>query len=252
MTMQSHMNALRAAVVLLTTLPVRYPVNITETEKRRSVFYYPLVGLLIGLILWGFAYLLPYGSLVSAGLVLSLWVILTGALHLDGLADCADAWMGGLGDKNRTLAILKDPNAGAIAVVVLILFLCLKFFAIDALLDSGHAMFLIAVPTLARLFPALLYATTAYVRQGGLGEGLRLDHKDGEVPWVVATITAILVIALLGSSGALIVFFSSLVFFVVRGASVRRLHGFTGDVAGAGIELTELCCCVALALVAIS
>ncbi|MGI9316367.1 MAG: adenosylcobinamide-GDP ribazoletransferase [bacterium] len=250
--MQSALNSLRAALVLMTTLPVRYPANILEIEKRRSVFFYPLVGAIIGLILWILAYMLPYGSMVSAGLVLSVWVILTGALHLDGLADCADAWMGGLGDRNRTLAILKDPNSGAIAVVVLILLLCLKLFAIELLIVNGHTLFLIAVPALARLFPSLLFATSAYVRKSGLGEDLRLDHKDGPIPWIVATAVSILVMILLGPSGVFIVILSSLVFFIVRSASTRRIDGFTGDVAGAGIELTEVCCCVALALWVVS
>lgn len=248
----SALNSLRAALVLMTTLPVRYPAYITEEEKRRSVFFYPLAGLIIGVILWLLAYILPYGSMVSAGLVLSVWVILTGALHLDGLADCADAWMGGLGDRNRTLAILKNPNSGAIAVVVLILLLCLKLFAIELLIVHGQTLFLLAVPTLARLFPALLFATSAYVRKSDLGADLRLDHKDGPIPWIVTTAVSIFVLALLGSSGVFIVFLSALLFFTVRSASLSRIHGFTGDVAGAGIELTEVVCCVALALWVVS
>ena len=252
MLMESALNSLRAALVLMTTLPVPYPEDIQEVEKRRSVLFYPVVGLIIGQILWVFNAILPYGSMVSAGLVLSVWVILTGALHLDGLADCADAWVGGLGDRNRTLAILKDPNSGAIAVVVLILLLILKLFAIELLIVNGFTLFLIAVPTLARLFPALLFATSTYVRKSGLGEDLRLDRKDGQIPWMVAMAVAVFVVILLGSSGVFVLLLTALTFYLVRTASVRRIQGFTGDVAGAGIELTEVCCCAALALWVVS
>ena len=69
-------------------------------------------------------------------MLLAVWVLLTGALHLDGVADCADAWVGGFGDREKTFQILKDPRSGPIAVVVLVLVLLVKWAALEVLLGS--------------------------------------------------------------------------------------------------------------------
>ena len=87
----------------------------------RSLLAYPLVGLLIGTLLAGIAWLTGGApSAVSAAILLLLWVLITGALHLDGLADCADAWIGWQGSHERSLQILKDPHVGSSAVTVLV------------------------------------------------------------------------------------------------------------------------------------
>ncbi len=83
----------------------------TAAQNAQSLLFYPLVGLLIGAALWGMAHLLQFLPLVlSSSLILVLWIWLTGGLHLDGLADTADAWVGGFGDPERSLNIMKDPK----------------------------------------------------------------------------------------------------------------------------------------------
>ncbi|PWQ89005.1 adenosylcobinamide-GDP ribazoletransferase, partial [Enterococcus faecium] len=95
-------------------------------------------GLLFGLLLWLASHLLQgTPSPLHAALLLTLWVLLSGALHLDGLADSADAWLGGFGDRERTLRIMKDPRSGPIAVVTLVLVLLLKFCALWVLIGQG-------------------------------------------------------------------------------------------------------------------
>ena len=105
------------ALQFLTRLPI--PIYFESgsagngNQLGRSVLFYPLVGLVIGGLLATLQYLLStftFGStytVVHAAIILTVWVGLTGALHLDGLADSADAWLGGLGDRDRTLAIMK-------------------------------------------------------------------------------------------------------------------------------------------------
>src|SRR5690606_7992123 len=116
------------ALQFLTNLPIRLPGMPAPEEQGRSLLWYPLVGLLIGLVLVCGGWLLDdSANLLVAALLLTLWVGMTGALHLDGLADTADAWLGGFGDCERTLTIMKDPRSGPIAVVVLVLLLLLKF-----------------------------------------------------------------------------------------------------------------------------
>ena len=127
------------ALQFLSSLPIRLPGMPAPQELGRSLLFYPLVGLLFGGILWAFNWLL-LGTplLLHAALLLTVWVLLSGALHLDGLADSADAWLGGFGDRERTLTIMKDPRSGPIAVVTLVLVLLLKFAALLALIEQQH------------------------------------------------------------------------------------------------------------------
>ena len=110
------------ALQFLSSLPIRLSGMPAPQELGRSLLCYPLVGALFGLLLWGLNGLLGNAPLMlHAALLLTAWVLLSGGLHLDGLADSADAWLGGFGDRERTLSIMKDPRSGPIAVVTLVL-----------------------------------------------------------------------------------------------------------------------------------
>ena len=106
------------ALQFLTRFPVPQPIDYSARAMGRSVLSYPIVGLVLGLLLVSIQMLLVHiHPNVLAALLLILWVMVTGGLHLDGLADSADAWMGGQGDRERTLQIMKDPRAGAGAII---------------------------------------------------------------------------------------------------------------------------------------
>ncbi len=86
-------------------------------------------------------------------------------MHLDGLADTADAWVGGFGDAERTLKIMKDPACGPIGVLSLVIICLLKWSAIYVLLQKQQFLALILFPILGRLAPLFLFLTTQYVRE---------------------------------------------------------------------------------------
>ncbi|UTH38182.1 adenosylcobinamide-GDP ribazoletransferase [Pseudomonas sp. KHPS1] len=241
------MIAPRIALQFLTRLPVNLPGMPTPEQIGRSLLWYPAVGLLLGLLLW-LAHLLlgQTPDLLQAAIILALWVGLSGGLHLDGLADTADAWVGGFGDPGRTLAIMKDPRSGPIAVVVLVLLLLLKFAALLILLQAGQGIYLVLLPWLGRSLLPLLLATTPYVRAGGLGQAL-VDHLPRrQLPWVLGGNVAAM---LLLGWGALIALATALALFVwLRRALMQRLGGTTGDTAGALLELAECAALLALAL----
>ena len=139
------------ALQFLSSLPVRLPGMPAAEQMWRSLLFYPVVGLLFGVLLWAFdSRLAASPLLLHAALLLTLWVLLSGALHLDGLADSADAWLGGFGDRERTLTIMKDPRSGPIAVVTLVLVLLLKFTALLALVQAGQSMALLLAPLIGR------------------------------------------------------------------------------------------------------
>ncbi len=242
----------RYAVIIAFQLLTRLPLATVDIlapeqlqrETGRSLLFYPFVGLVIGLMLFAVAIILPT-SWLAAALILTVWVALTGALHIDGLADSADAWMGGFGNKERTLEIMKDPRSGPIGVVAVVLLLMLKVIAIEMLLRADVAWALIIVPMVARTWVLLLFLQTPYVRPKGLGEIL-VKAMPSNALW---NLTGVLFIAVLFvPAGIPLMLVVSLVAGWMRRLMMARIDGFSGDTAGAGIEVIEVVSLIVLAL----
>ena len=236
------------ALQFLSSLPITLPGMPKPQELGRSLLFYPLVGALFGGVLWGVSALLAGTPLMlHAALLLTVWVMLSGGLHLDGLADSADAWLGGFGDRERTLTIMKDPRSGPIAVVTLVLVLLLKFCALLALIEQQQAMALLIVPLIGRSALLGVFLTTPYVRAGGLGQALA-DHLPRKAGWWVLVLGAAVCVALAGYAGLWALMLAILGFVWLRRVMMRRLAGTTGDTAGALLELLEVLMLVGLAL----
>ncbi|MBC3434907.1 adenosylcobinamide-GDP ribazoletransferase [Pseudomonas sp. BW16M2] len=236
------------ALQFLSSLPVRLPGMPAPREMGRSLLCYPLVGLLFGLLLWLASYLLQgTAAPLHAALLLALWVLLSGALHLDGLADSADAWLGGFGDRERTLQIMKDPRSGPIAVVTLVLVLLLKFCALWVLVERGAGGLLVLAPVVGRAAMLGLFLGTPYVRAGGLGTALAEHLPRRGAIWVLL-VSALAGLALGGWAVLWPLLAALVVFAWLRRLMCRRLGGTTGDTAGALLELLELTVVVTLAL----
>ncbi|MBR7215090.1 adenosylcobinamide-GDP ribazoletransferase [Pseudomonas sp. B2021] len=236
------------ALQFLSSLPIRLPGMPQPQELGRSLLFYPLVGLLFGVLLWGLnQVLLGAPLLLHAALLLTAWVLLSGGLHLDGLADSADAWLGGFGDRERTLSIMKDPRSGPIAVVTLGLVLLLKFSALVALIEQHNGTALILAPLIGRASMLALFLTTRYVRAGGLGQALS-DHLPRIVGQQMLILSGLACILIGGFNGGIAVLLAALCFVWLRQLMVKRLGGTTGDTAGALLELLEVAVLVGLAL----
>lgn len=236
------------ALQFLSSLPIRLPGMPSPQELGRSLLFYPAVGVLMGSVLMALNLLLDGAPLfLHAALVLAAWVLLSGGLHLDGLADSADAWLGGFGDRERTLTIMKDPRSGPIAVVTLVIVLLVKFTALLALIESHHSLGLLLAPVIGRAAMLGLFLGTPYVRAGGLGQALA-DHLPRPLGFKVLGITAIVCVLIAGWTGVEAVLAATAGFFWLRRLMIRRLGGSTGDTAGAMLELLELLVLVTLAL----
>ena len=236
------------ALQFLSSLPIRLSGMPAPQELGRSLLCYPLVGVLFGLLLLGLNGLLGNAPLMlHAALLLTAWVLLSGGLHLDGLADSADAWLGGFGDRERTLNIMKDPRSGPIAVVTLVLVLLLKFCALLALVEQQQGMALLIVPLIGRSALLGVFLTTPYVRAGGLGQALA-DHLPRKTGWQVLWLSALACVVVAGYAGLWALVLAALGFVWLRRVMMRRLGGTTGDTAGALLELLEVLVLVGLAL----
>jgi adenosylcobinamide-GDP ribazoletransferase len=238
------MRGLLAAIGFLTRLPV--PASVFEGEDARSIqlAWYPVVGLLIGGLLWVLAWLVHGASpLLGSALLLVGWVALTGGLHLDGLADSADAWVGGLGDRERTLAIMKDPRSGPMGVAAVVLVLLVKFAALACLPHPDAALWL--APLLGRAALTGAFMTTPYVRSGGMGSALVTAPRAA---CVAGLLFALILTLADGWHGLRALVVGVVVFACWRWIGMRRLGGMTGDTCGALTELMEAAVLVALAL----
>ena len=227
------------ALQFLTRIPTPQLNTIAQRDIGRSLMWYPLVGLIIGGILLAVMTLLANSPInLQAVLLLSIWVLITGALHLDGLADSADAWLGGHGDKDKTLAIMKDPTSGPAAVVILILVLLLKYVALQSIIENNDWLIILFAPMLARGMILLLFQTTSYVRPGGLGDAFA-DHHSHLIGWLLILILASIFGWALEWKGLTILATTCMAFFALRYMMQKRLGGTTGDTAGAVIEISE-------------
>ena len=241
--------AFALALQLLTRLPVpSSSLPPRPEELGLSVLFFPVVGLLIGALLAGLhtvLWLVDPG--VLAALVLAMWVLLTGGLHLDGLADTADAWIGGQGHRDRTLAIMKDSRSGPIAIVAVVLVLLAKFAALQALLAGDARAILLLAPVLGRMAIVLLLITTPYVRPDGLGAPYASYLPRLSCGLLVLLIAAATVAVLEWQGGALLAALG-VGFVGWRHGLMVRLGGTTGDTLGAACELAETITLLTLAL----
>jgi adenosylcobinamide-GDP ribazoletransferase len=222
------------ALQFLTRFPVKTG-NWSDRDIGRSMLFYPLVGLLLGVALAAVgAALRGAAPGVVAAVLLALWVLATGALHLDGLADSADAWVGGFGDPQRTLDIMRDPRCGPVAIAVVALVLIAKFATLEALLATNALLAVATAPVLGRAAPPLLFATTRYVRASGVGTALAqwLPRKSAVVVAAAFGLAA-------GIANLWMMLGAAVAFVALRALMVQRIGGTTGDTAGAMVELIE-------------
>jgi len=227
---------LALAFSFLTVLPmpmVEYQAGLLGRAGR----WFPLVGLVIGGLLTAAHSLLSqlFPPLLTAGLIIALWAALTGALHLDGLADCCDGLLAATSQERR-LEIMRDPRTGAFAVVGLVLFLLLKVTTLAALPTALPALLL--GPTWARWL-LLWVARQPAARSGGLGAdfaaGLTSRTLLGAL---ILPLLLCLVFPTIQMVAAITILFG--VTWGVISMAGARLGGVTGDVYGLVVELSEL------------
>ena len=231
------MNSLLLALQFLTIIPVNHSFTASDRQLGNSILFYPVIGLLIGIILAFSSVMLANIPLqIQSAIILILWVLLTGGLHLDGLADCADAWVGGLGSKERSLEIMKDPTAGPIAVVVLVLLLLLKYLLISTILEQQALAVLVMTPVMGRLAILILMLSTRYIRTAGLGEKLVANLPISKTKAMSLSGILISIYYL----GIIPIGFMLLILCLVSYQAKKRIGGVTGDVYGAAVELVEV------------
>ena len=227
------------ALQFLTTFPIQLKAMPSKQQNGQSLLFYPAVGLMIGCILALLAFTLhSLPIILLSSILLVVWIWLTGGLHLDGLADTADAWVGGFGDAERTLNIMKDPACGPIGVLSLVVICLLKWSALYVLLQQQMYLALIVFPMLGRLAPLFLFLTTQYVREKGLGSSIAetIPRKSAYLVFILC-LSGCLYFSWTGVV-SILTFICTLLY--LRWKFIQRIGGVTGDTIGAAIEITEV------------
>ncbi|AFU99284.1 adenosylcobinamide-GDP ribazoletransferase [Simiduia agarivorans] len=246
--MQNPLAPYWLAQLFLTRLPAPTLRQFDDHLQAQAVYCYPLVGAVIGLLLGLVSVALPAGQLTSA-IILCCWVLITGGLHIDGLGDSADGWLGGLGDKQRTLEIMKDPRAGSAAVMIIALLLLLKFAALNSLKPEVLFGALLTATVLGRCVPALLFFTTPYARTDGLASGLlTVARPVPQLLWVGVIILSVTIVWVSTYGWPLLALpaLLGLILYLLRALMCARIDGVTGDTVGAAVEIIEMACLILL------
>ncbi len=236
----TELRGLVAAVAFLTRIPLGRRVAFNGLDVARGGMFFPLIGAGVGAAVGGVTTSLAPRATpwLAAGIALAVGTVLTGALHLDGLADTADAL--GAHTRERALGIMRDHAVGAYGVVALVLSLLIKAAALTALTESGNVVLVsIAASSLARAAPVVLAAVLPYARsEGGAGESLTQSPRWRAV--AAAAISVAIAVLVAGRLGVLLAG-AAVAVGALSGIAFRSwLGGVTGDTFGATIELIEL------------
>jgi len=238
------------AFQFLTRVPIPYSGPADEHIARRALMLFPLVGFLIGCLLYAAVKILAifpaFSPLITALILITLETALTGAFHLDGLADTFDAFLSAGKSVEEKLAIMKDSRIGVMGCVALILALFLKTALLARLLELQIDWAIVIYPTAGRWAQVVGYVFSPYVRAGGTGE-LFSKHANSTTLFSASLLlTPFLFIHGFPVAMLLLVMF----LWLYRRYVHRQIGGITGDVLGSITVLAELVVVIGMVLTA--
>lgn len=240
------------AVGFFTRLPVPALPDFQETDLNRAARYFPLVGLLVGLLAaiswWLASWLLPPALAVLCSMAATIYV--TGAFHEDGLADSADGLGGGM-NRARKLEIMQDSRLGSYGAIALLGVLIFKFQALSSLTPAILPFAMIAAHACSRLAAVAIMASASYVRSTGKSKPLATALTRQDI-WLASAFGLVCWLGFAAMLGVNHTAMSAGRFMLMTGVPVlgiwwwwrrlivRHLQGYTGDTLGATQQLTEL------------
>lgn len=228
------------ALVLLTRLPMPHLPTQTFSRQAQAVWAFPLVGFAVALPACCIATLMLWSNLpaaVVAGIYIACQILLSGAMHEDGLADSVDGLWGGMTRKRR-LEIMKDSQIGSYGVLALILVIGLRWVVVSTLLAQGHIWPLLAIAALSRATMPVLMLTLPNARGSGLSQQVGRPKKH--VVFLGCSLAMIITAVLCGPNIWVMLLGTSLMTFIIAKIAQAKIGGQTGDILGASQQLNEL------------
>lgn len=235
------------AFQFFSVLPVRKQLSMDKTAITAMYASVPLLGLFFGSVLAGTVWLTrdatDVSSLLISFLVVTIGLILTGGLHMDGLADTGDAYFS-YQDREKRLDIMADPRIGAFGTMVLLLAIVGKIIIVAESIDDVSLLLVLVIPVLSRIALIGLFSSTQSAKREGLAVFFQqqTDYKK------LKLVTIVLILLLFILIGWLLTFWTALVLFTIvlisvwlyRAWCLRNFGGVTGDLFGACVEGVEI------------
>lgn len=256
------------ACSFLTIIPFNHERGSYSPNIRNVIFWFPIVGLLIGLLLavvyFVIAKVIPFA--VADGIILILYFFLTGSLHLDGFADTCDGIFGGRDRENR-LRIMRDSSIGSFGVIGLICLIGTKYLCIFSICDSNvikidflsifktslidthpdlfcsaqKCIIFFLMPSIGRWAQTLGASISEYARDDKVGTGM-LIIRNAKPKYILcsAGIPFLLIIFFCGGKGLIILSIICIISFLFVQFVKSKIGGMTGDTLGTLNEIIEL------------
>lgn len=238
------------AGTLLTRLPLPHAPKSAFEQQARSVWAFPIVGLIVGVIMClvgALAMGIGLNAQITAALVIAAAILATGAMHEDGLADCVDGFWGGYAPERR-LEIMKDSQIGTYGVLALIVMFILRWGAVVSLTTGAfHWGALIACAVLSRAMMPLIMSTQPHARTQGLAQSVGTPNKKTAL--IGLMIGAVLTIICVGLSAITLLIVGLAVSLGIAKLAKAKIGGQTGDILGATQILSETAMLITMAAV---
>ncbi len=246
--LRAELGLVALAIAFLTRIPVPVPADPGAGALGRAARWFPAVGLAVGAAgggVWAAGILAGLPPLAAAALAVGAQLLLTGALHEDGLADVADG-LGGGADRARALEIMRDSRIGAYGALALAVALLLRTGALAGLSPGAGAAALAVAGALGRAGIVAALATMPYARPQGLASGAAGAGGAATLPIALGTGAGAAVL-LGGAAGAAAILAAAAAWGVLAWRLMRRLHGYTGDGLGALEQAAHIAALLAFA-----
>lgn len=233
------MKRLILMIQFLTRLPIKVNLDVDEKDFKKGSKYFSLVGLILGLLYYALGNILNIlttNYMIISLVILIFSVIITGGIHLDGLADTFDG-LYSYRDKDRILEIMKDSRVGTNGVLVLIFDILIKFILICSIIQVTDMKFLILMPVFGRLSIALAARFSRYARNNGMGAFFIGSTSNLDIFINFAILIFAVFISATYLQELLILLFIP---FIYISHCKKYIDGMTGDTLGALCEITEI------------
>jgi adenosylcobinamide-GDP ribazoletransferase len=234
------MSSFLLAFQFLTILPLKVK-DFSEKNMAWALVCFPIVGFCLGLILFGLNTFLSTPGISTALLNIILVIVLiiiTGGMHLDGIADTADAFLSGKTIKEM-LEIMRDSHIGVMGVLALISIILLKIGLLSSVNSALKPVVLILMCILSRWSVVLVMYLFPYARQEGKAK-LFIQGLNLKIFMSSTILTAIFSFLIWHVAGLIVLLAVALWVYIIGKLASRKIGGVTGDILGAAIELTEI------------
>ncbi|CAM3896962.1 adenosylcobinamide-GDP ribazoletransferase [Hathewaya histolytica] len=240
--MKYFLNNLLLYFQFFTRIPINKSLDCDMKNFRDGAFFFPVIGLFIGALQYGlYRILINFipGNIVAV-IVLTVPIIVTGGLHVDGLGDTCDGFFSFKGDKEKIMEVMKDSRVGTFASIAIVVDILLRYTAISTLISTGNPYMLIAAPIVGR-FTVVFLAFIGKSAKKNSSANIYINNIDVKGIIIATLITFLFIFKLISIKYTLIIIVASLVVsYAFNLFCNNKIGGLNGDNLGANYEIIDV------------